>query len=177
MNPEFQNFSFVNRGLDRRDFIKGVGATGALILTANWSWSQDASAKTYGGAAMPGGTKEDPKLFIAINRDGTIDITCTRSEMGQGIRSSLALVVADELEADWQYCRVVQAVGDEAIYGNQNTDGSRSMRHWFMPMRRCGAAARTMLEQAAAANWNVPPSEAKASLHEVTHSKSGRSIG
>ena len=177
MNPEFQNFSFVNRGLDRRDFIKGIGATGALILTANWSWSQDASEKKYGGAGMPGGTKEDPKLFIAINSDGTIDITCTRSEMGQGIRSSLALVVADELEADWQYCRVVQAVGDEAIYGNQNTDGSRSMRHWFMPMRRCGAAARTMLEQAAAANWNVPASEVNASLHEVNHAKSGRSIG
>ena len=61
---------------------------------------------------MPGGTKNDPKLFIAISHDG-LHITCTRSEMGQGIRTSLALVVADEMEADWEKCRVVQAEGDE----------------------------------------------------------------
>jgi isoquinoline 1-oxidoreductase beta subunit len=72
------------------------------------------------------------------------------------VRTSIAMVVADELEADWARVRVAQAWGDEERFGNQDTDGSRSLRHWFMPMRRAGAAARTMLEQAAAAQWGVP---------------------
>ena len=175
MKPTYNNFSFSNSSLDRRNFLKGVGATGAILLTANWTWGQD-EEKKYGGDAMSGGTKDDPKLFIRINKDGTIDITCTRSEMGQGIRSSLALVVADELEADWEKCRVIQAVGDESAYGNQDTDGSRSMRHWFMPMRRAGAAARTMLEEAAAKKWGVSASQVKASFHKVVH-RSGKEIG
>jgi len=149
MRPKFSDFSLVNHGIDRRGFIKSVGASGALLFTANWTWAQEKPAKKYGGEGMPGGTKSDPKLFVAINHDGTIDITVTRSEMGQGIRSSLALVVADEMEADWERCRVVQAVGDEAKYGNQNTDGSRSMRHWYEPMRQCGATVRAIIEAAA----------------------------
>ena len=177
MKSTYHNFSFTNHGLDRRQFLKGVSVTGALLFTANWSWAQETEAKKYGGEGMSGGTKEDPKLFIKIHPDGSIDITCTRSEMGQGIRTSLALVVADELEADWDKCKVVQAVGDEAIYGNQNTDGSRSMRHWFMPMRRCGATARAMLEQAAATHWGVSVKEVKASLHTVIHKKSKRTLG
>jgi isoquinoline 1-oxidoreductase beta subunit len=176
MNSSYKNFTFTNRGLDRRNFIKGLGATGAIILTANWSWSQD-EEKKYGGDSMAGGTTDDPKLFVRINEDGTIDITCTRSEMGQGIKTSLALVVADELEADWDQCRVVQAIGDQDAFGNQDTDGSRSMRHWFQPMRRCGATARTMLEQAAADHWKVPVREVSASMHKVVHKKSKREIG
>ncbi|MDA0348955.1 MAG: xanthine dehydrogenase family protein molybdopterin-binding subunit [Verrucomicrobia bacterium] len=175
MKPSFNHFSFANRSLDRRNFIKGVSATGAMLLTANWSWSQD--EPKFGADGMPGGTAEDPKLFVQIHADGTIDITCTRSEMGQGIRTSLALVLADELEADWEQCRIVQAIGDQDTFGNQDTDGSRSMRHWFMPMRRCGATARTMLEQAAASKWKVPVSQVKASNHKVVHKKSRREIG
>ena len=105
MIPPIKHFSFVNNGLDRRTFLKGVGATGALILTANWSWAQQDEEKKYGGDAMPGGTKEDPKLFIAIHEDGTVDITCARSEMGQGIKTSLALVVADESFRAWNPVR------------------------------------------------------------------------
>ena len=89
--------------------------------------------------------------------------------MGQGVRTSLPMVVADELEADWRRVRVRQAPGDEARFGNQDTDGSRSVRHFFAPMRRCGAAARTMLEQAAAARWGVPIAEVEAADHEVVH--------
>ncbi len=166
MNRSFRDFTMTSHGMDRRGFLKGVGASGALLFTANWNWAQS-ERKKYGGDAMPGGTKRDPKVFIAINPDGTVDITCARSEMGQGIRSSLALVVADEMEADWDRCRVVQAPGDEALYGNQNTDGSRSMRHWYMPMRYCGAAARLMLEQAAADRWGTQLIEVRASKHSV----------
>jgi isoquinoline 1-oxidoreductase beta subunit len=96
--------------------------------------------------------------------------------MGQGVRTSFAMVVADELEADWARVRVAQAPGDEARFGSQNTDGSRSMRHFFEPMRRVGAAARAMLETAAAAQWNVPVSEVGAKNHEIVHQKSGRRI-
>ena len=78
--------------------------------------------------------------------DGTVTVTCHRQEMGQGVRTSVAMVVADELDADWSKVRVAQAPGDEARFGNQDTDGSRSLRHFFMPMRRAGAAARAMLE-------------------------------
>ncbi|HCL3697774.1 TPA: xanthine dehydrogenase family protein molybdopterin-binding subunit, partial [Pseudomonas aeruginosa] len=72
--------------------------------------------------------------------------------------------------------KVIQAPGDEARYGNQDTDGSRSMRHWFEPMRRCGAAARQMLEQAAANQWKVPLGECRAEQNKVLHAPSGRSL-
>jgi isoquinoline 1-oxidoreductase beta subunit len=87
------------------------------------------------------------------------------------------MVVADELEADWARVRVVEAEGDEAKYGNQDTDGSRSTRHYLMPMRQIGAAARTMLEEAAAQKWNVKADEVKAANHDVVHAASGRRIG
>ena len=94
--------------------------------------------------------------------------------MGQGVRTSLPRIVADELEADYKRVRVVQAPGDEAKYGNQDTDGSRSTRHWFEPMRRCGAAARQMLEQAAANQWQVPVEQVEAQNHQLVHKPSGQ---
>jgi len=89
----------------------------------------------------------------------------------------MPMIVADELEADWKRVKVVQAPGDETKYGNQDTDGSRSTRHFFTPMRNCGAAARMMLEKTAAEKWKVPVSEVQARNHEVVHGKSGRKIG
>src|SRR5690606_38501317 len=109
--------------------------------------------------------------------DGTVTIVAHRAEMGTGVRTSLPMVVADEMEASWDRVRVVQAEANEARYGNQNVDGSRSMRHFLMPMRRAGAAARQMLEAAAAARWSVPVAEVKAVRHEVVHPSSGRRLG
>jgi isoquinoline 1-oxidoreductase beta subunit len=154
-----------------------LGASGALVLAVTLPRSASAETQKYGADAQSGGWRDDPTLFVAIAEDGTITITCHRAEMGQGIRTSLAMVIADELEADWSRVRVEQAVGDEARYGNQNTDGSRSMRHLFLPLRRCGAAARTMLEAAAAKRWSVPVAEVAAQLHEVIHRPSGRKLG
>ena len=145
MKASYKHFSFSKGLVDRRDFLKGLGATGALMFTANWSWSQE-EEKKYGGDGMPGGVVEDPKVYLRVNYDGSVVVVIARSEMGQGIRSSLALVVADELDADWNMMQVEQAVGDQNRYGNQNTDGSRSMRHWYLPMRRCAATVRTMLQ-------------------------------
>lgn len=133
--------------------------------------------KKYGGDAMPNGLRDSPKLFVAIAPDGTVTIVVARSEMGQGVRTSLPRIVADELEADYRRVRVAQAPGDEPKYGNQDTDGSRTTRHWFEPLRRCGAAARQMLEQAAAAQWKVPLAEVQARNHEVVHGPSGRRLG
>ena len=89
--------------------------------------------------------------------------------MGQGIRTSWGMVVADELEADLARVKVLQAPGDQARFGNQDTDGSRSMRHHFQPLRRIAAAARQMLEQEAAARWGVPVTEVKAENHGIVH--------
>lgn len=171
---------FALSNLSRRGFLKGVGATGALVVAASWGW-QDAFAeekdKKFGADGMPHGWVDDPKVYVSIAADGTVTVICNRSEMGQGVRTSLTMVVADELEADWAMVKVQQAPGDEVRFGNQDTDGSRSMRHWYEPMRRCGAAARTMLEQAAAAQWKVPVDECHALLHKVVHEPSGREFG
>ena len=165
--------------LSRRGFLKGVGATSALVLAASWGW-QDAFAeekdKKFGADGMPHGWVDDPKVYVSIAADGTVTVICNRSEMGQGVRTSLTMVVADELEADWARVKVQQAPGDEARFGNQDTDGSRSMRHWYEPMRRCGAAARAMLEQAAADQWKVSVGECHAQLHKVIHKPSGREL-
>ena len=142
---------FAVANLSRRGFLKGLAATSALVVAASWGMPEAFAAKKkqplYGGDAMPHGVVDDPKVFISIGTDGLVTFVCNRAEMGQGVRTSLAMVVADELEADWAMMRVAQAPGDEQRYGNQDTDGSRSMRHWFEPLRRCGAAARQMLEQ------------------------------
>jgi isoquinoline 1-oxidoreductase beta subunit len=87
------------------------------------------------------------------------------------------MVIADELEADWSRVRIAQSPGDEDKYGNQNTDGSRSVRHFIQPMRECGAAMRAMLETAAAQRWGVAAGEMQAQNHEIIHKPSGRKFG
>jgi isoquinoline 1-oxidoreductase beta subunit len=161
--------------LDRRTFLAGLSG---LVLVASVSRIvKAADAPKYGADGMEHGWRDDPLTFVAIGEDGLVTVVVHRSEMGQGIRTGLPLVIADELEADWTQVRVTQAPGDEEKFGNQDTDGSRSMRHHFDPMRRVGAAARTMLEAAAAAAWNVPVSAVRAVNHEVIHQESGRRLG
>jgi isoquinoline 1-oxidoreductase beta subunit len=161
--------------LDRRQFL---GSLGGLVLVATVSSVVKAEdAPKYGAEGMPHGTVDNPLTFVAIGEDGIVTVIVHRSEMGQGVRSGLPLIVADELEADWSRVRVQQAPADEVKFGNQDTDGSRSVRHFFDPMRRCGAAARSMLEAAAAATWNVPLGSVRAVNHEVVHAGSGRKLG
>src|SRR5207248_4666316 len=108
-----------------------------------------------------------PGRCVSHGADGIVTTVAIRSEMGTGSRTSLPMIVADELGADWSRVRVVQAPGDEEKYGNQDTDGSRSLRHHIQPMRQCGAAARQMLESAAAQRWGVGAAEVQAQNHEV----------
>ena len=163
--------------VSRRRFMQGAAAASAFVLAARFApASAEEKKPVYGAAAMPHGWVDDPDVFISIASDGTVTLINHRGEMGQGIRTSIIMVMADEMGADWQQVRVEQAIAHEEKYGNQNTDGSRSMRHWFEPMRRAGAGARYMLEQAAAKHWNVPASECKTDVHKVVHKPSGRSL-
>ncbi|QYK11457.1 molybdopterin-dependent oxidoreductase [Shewanella rhizosphaerae] len=156
-----QNFS-------RRDVLKLFGAAGGgLALGASGlAWSPMALAQN-GEARL--------NLFIAIGEDDRVYLTCHRSEMGQGIRTGIPQVLADELGADWDKVVVVQGLADKR-YGSQNTDGSRSIRKGFDKMREMGAMARTMLEQAAAGRLKVPVAELTTADNKVTHSASGRSL-
>jgi isoquinoline 1-oxidoreductase beta subunit len=162
--------------VSRRNILKGLGIAGGFVLAAP-VMPRPALAYETGASKMPHGTVSDPRVFVSIARDGIVTIVAHRSEMGTGVRTSLPLIVAEEMEADWSRVRVQQAPGDEVRYGNQDTDGSRSTRHYMMPMRQIGASARTMLESAAAKRWGVPTTEIKAVNHEVVHSASGRRIG
>jgi isoquinoline 1-oxidoreductase beta subunit len=163
--------------ISRRSVLKGLGIAGGLVLAAPVMSRRAFAAYQTGAGAMPHGTVVDPRVFVAIASDGMVTIVAHRSEMGTGVRTSLPLVVAEEMEADWSRVKVAQAHGDEVKYGNQDTDGSRSTRHYLMPMRQIGASARAMLEAAAAKRWGVPASEVKAANHEVVHPSSGRRLG
>lgn len=167
--------------VSRRGLLRGAVAAGGFVLAAPLLSRHAAAAAntSYGTGAgdMPHGTVVNPKIFVAIDPSGTITIVAHRSEMGTGVRTSLPMIVADELGADWARVHIVQAEGDEAKYGNQDTDGSRSTRHYLVPMRQIGASCRTMLEQAAAARWSVDPNEVKTGVHEVVHPASGRRLG
>lgn len=113
-------------------------------------------------------------LFVRIDSQGITTITCHRSEMGQQIRTSIAQIIADEMEADWNRIRIEQANGDPK-YGDQNTDGSRSVRRNMQRLREAGAELRELLRHTAATQWQVPAEECEAILHRVTHEKSQRS--
>src|SRR5258708_39740704 len=163
--------------VSRRSILKGLGIAGGLVLAAPVMSRQAFAAYKTGAGEMPHGTVVDPRVFVAIASDGTVSIVAHRAEMGTGVRTSLPLIVAEEMEADWSRVKVAQAPGDEVKFGNQDTDGSRSTRHYLIPMREIGASARTMLEGAAAKRWGVPATEVKAANHEVVHSASGRRLG
>ena len=157
------------QNLSRRVFIRNVGlASGGLILGCNYSLL--ANDITEGSL-----TEFNPNLFVQLNSDGSLIIVASRSEMGNGVRTSLTSVVADEMEADWNKVSVKQAVGD-AKYGDQNTDGSRSIIGFYDTMRKMGAMTRMMLISAAAKKWQVPESECTAQNHFIIHT-SGKKFG
>ena len=169
--------SLIVANVSRRRFLQGMSLGGLVLAVGYPSAIRADEPKKFGADGMPHGWVDDPLAFVSIAEDGTVTIVCHRSEMGQGVRTGMPMIVADELEADWKRVRIAQAPGDEKKFGNQDTDGSRSTRHFFEPMRRCGAAARAMLEAAAAERWKVPASEVEAKNHEVVHRPTGRKLG
>ena len=160
--------------VSRREFLRGMFSTGALVLSA--SLVPDILRAQI---SSPGARSKDavlrPNVFVAIESDGTVSIVAARSEMGTGISTALPSVLADELDADWTKVKIHQGDGDKR-YGDQDTDGSHSVRSFFDVMRGCGAAARFMLIQAAAEQWKVPAEECETKLGTVIHSHSGRTL-
>ena len=164
--------------LTRRTFLGNLFSAGAFVLAARLLPEEAVGASSPSGADSTGKAATaawSPSVYLGIDTDGTVVIVTHRSEMGTGIRSVLPRVLADELEADWKRVKVEQALGD-AKYGNQNTDGSCSIRDFYDAMRQAGASARVMLERAAAEKWGVPAAECKAQNHQVVHT-SGRKFG
>jgi isoquinoline 1-oxidoreductase beta subunit len=176
-NQRTKNEPAIIEKVSRRATLRGLGLTAGLVLAMPLPLRRGIAAYTTGAAKMPHGTVNDPRIFVSIAADGIVTIIAHRSEMGTGSRTGLPMVVADEMEADWNRVRVQQAPGDEVRFGNQDTDGSRSTRHYLLPMRQIGAAARTMLEAAAAKRWNVKITEVRAANHEVVHVSTGRKLG
>ena len=176
--------TYVVENVSRRNLLKGLAFGSGLVLMARLMPTGARAAGMHeeqyatGATGMPHGTVNDPHVFVSIAPDGTVTIVAARAEMGTGAaRTSLPMIVAEELDADWARVKVVQSVGNETRYGNQDTDGSRSVRHFLQPMRECGAAARLMLEMVAAQRWGVDLSEVEARNHEVMNKSSGARIG
>jgi len=162
--------------VSRRRFLTGgIVAAGALVLGVH------CYPKLAAGDELPDDTNVDhatlhPSVYLGINPDGTVWIVASRAEMGTTSRTTLPLVVADELDADWKRVRIEQAIGDKR-YGDQNTDGSHSVRSFYNAMREAGATARFMLIEAAAQQWGVPATECETDLHVVVHRSTNRTAG
>ena len=161
--------------VSRRNFLRGVAGTGGFMLGLRLAPFARRSPFTALVSPASANTTLTPNLFVSIDTKGLVTIIAHRVEMGQGVRTSVPMILADELEADWSRVVVEQAVGDKK-YGNQYTDGSRSIRHNYQRMREFGAVARTMLEQAAAKQWGVNAAECKAKNHQVVHVPSGKTL-
>ncbi len=154
----------------RRDFIKGIGlATGALVIGLN---TTTGLAKIVQGSQL---NKISPNIWITLYKNGETHLIAHRSEMGQGIRTSLVAILADEMEADLSRVVIQQATGDKK-YGNQNTDGSRSIRTFGTTLRTAGASVKELLIQAAAKTWQLPVNECYAESHYVYHKNSNKKI-
>ncbi|GLS82702.1 xanthine dehydrogenase family protein molybdopterin-binding subunit [Paraferrimonas haliotis] len=149
--------------VSRRQFLKGLGlSSSALVLGCTIP-----GFATLANAAERSDTElHELNVFVSISKDGTTEIVCHRAEMGQGIRTSVPQIIAEELEADWQRVTMRQGLADKR-YGAQGTAGSTSIRSHFNELRRLGAAARLMLEQAAAQRWQVSTEQVRASEHKI----------
>jgi isoquinoline 1-oxidoreductase beta subunit len=172
--------------LSRRNFLQGALGASAFVLCVAKSPLLAKAARngvpvvvpvTPGSVPTIDSTAFHPGVFLGIQPDGTVLIVAHRTEMGNGVRTSLPRIVADELDADWSRVKVIQGDGDER-YGSQDTDGSHSVREFFDTLREAGATARLMLVRAAAQQWGVPEAQCVADpVHVVTHKSSNRTVG
>jgi len=172
--------------VSRRNFLQGALGASAFVLCVAKSPLLAKAARngvpivvpvTPGSVPAIDSTAFHPGVFLGIQTDGTVLIVAHRTEMGNGVRTSLPRIVADELDADWSRVKVIQGDGDER-YGSQDTDGSHSVREFFDTLREAGATARLMLVRAAAQQWGVPEAQCVADpVHVVTHKSSNRTVG
>jgi isoquinoline 1-oxidoreductase beta subunit len=154
--------------VDRRCFLRVTAlAGGGLLLSSYWSLAPEANAAD--AASL--------NHFIRISPDGAVTIVSKNPEVGQGIKTSLQLLIAEELEVDWKDVRIEQADSDESKYGKQVAGGSTATPTNWDDLRRVGAAGRVMLVSAAAQTWGVPEAECYAASTAVHHRPSGRKLG
>jgi len=157
--------------LDRRAFLRASAIGGGGMLLALY-FKPTASAQGPGQAAPL-----SPNAFIRINADGTVHILAKNPEVGQGSKTELPMIVADELDVDWSAVSVDLADVDQSKYGGQSAGGSTTTPSNWTPMRQVGAAARAMLVTAAATQWAVPETEVTTASGRLFHRASNRSIG
>lgn len=163
-------------GLTRRQFLKSVSVGGAALVIAV-QWPRELLAAGGEAAAVGAGALEfAPSVFLRIDAGGAVTVTVARSELGQGARTVVPMLVAEELEADWSLVRVEPAVAHPERYGPMTTGGSSTVRGGWDPLRKAGAAAREMLRQAAAERWGVALGECRAEKGAVVHGPSGRTL-
>ncbi|MEW5877762.1 MAG: xanthine dehydrogenase family protein molybdopterin-binding subunit [Acidobacteriota bacterium] len=152
------------QGLSRRELLNlSMMVGGGLVLGRFWPALAEEPAALH------------PNPFVRVGTDGRVTIWVNKSEMGQGVLTGLAQIIADELGADWSQVEAVQADAD-AKFGNQNTGGSTAVRTQFEELRKAGAAAREMLVQAAARRWGVPAERLIARGGKVLDPKTGSSL-
>jgi isoquinoline 1-oxidoreductase subunit beta len=150
--------------LSRREFVAAGAAAGAGLLIGFYLPHKGSSKDIF-----------SPNAYLRITPDNKVTIVVARSEMGQGVRTSLPMILAEELEANWKQIEIEQA-GASSLYGLQDTGGSASVHSTWDPMRKAGAAAREMLISAAALTWGVPRSKCVAQNGSVVHSESNRRL-
>lgn len=156
----------------RRAFLRAAGAGGALLI----GMSAQGALAALGDAAPAAGADFVPNAFIRIARDGSVTLVSKQPEIGQGIKTALPMVIAEELDVAWDSVRVVQGDLDPQAYGSQGAGGSNSTPNNYENFRRLGATARAVLVQAAARSWKVAPAECATDGGVVLHAASGRRL-
>src|SRR5579862_1418618 len=166
-----------SHGISRRRIVK-AGLAGGLVLTLHLpvraaNEPEQAPDSTAGQLA--------PNAFIRIDQSGKTTLVMPQVEMGQGVYTAVAMILAEELDADYSQVVLEHAPPNDKLYGNpifgiQVTGNSNSIRSFWMPLRKAGASARAMLVAAAAQQWKVDPQSCTASNGKVVHSPSGRSL-
>lgn len=151
----------------RRLVLKMGAAVGGGLFMGVQVW-QEARAQAASPSILT--------AFVTIAPDGVVTITAKNPEIGQGVKTMLPMMIAEELDVDWKDVRIVQPDADAARYGNQSAGGSTATPRNWMPMRQAGAVARAMLVQAAAQEWGVPASECATASGVITHAASQRSL-
>lgn len=158
--------------VNRRQFLQVSALAGGGVLLATYLRPIGAAAEALAAPAAD----FMPNAFIRITADGVVTIVAKNPEIGQGVKTSLPMLIADELDVDWKDVRVEQAPLDTEKYTAQSAGGSNATPSSWLPMRRVGAAGRVMLVAAAARTWGVPESECTTARGVVTHGPSGRRL-
>jgi len=160
--------------MTRRGFLKVAGGVGTGLVIGCMMPVRNATAAN---GSKNGAAKFSPNVFVQIDESGIVTITIPKPEIGQGVRTSLAMLVAEELNVDWKNVRIAQAPGDGQKYGSQGVGGSGSVRSLYTPLRQAGAVACLMLKMAAANRFGVSADQCVAENGSVRHGSNGQTFG